>query len=100
MSGLVGLRRWETHVALLAVIIGSLATMADNPKTTVMMVAIAAALILAVALSLLQRAKQKPQGPAFDPYERAEKIREERERRIAKALDALRRLTSACVLRR
>ncbi|MFN2527920.1 MAG: hypothetical protein ABR584_04290 [Candidatus Baltobacteraceae bacterium] len=80
----VGLRRWETYVALLAVIIASLATMADNPKTTVMMIAIAVALILAVGISLLGRAKQKPKGPAFDPYERAEKIREERERRMRK----------------
>jgi len=32
MSGLVGLRRWETYVTLLAVIIGSLSSMADNPK--------------------------------------------------------------------
>lgn len=82
MSGLVGLRRWETYVALLAVIIGSLSTMAEDPKTSVMMVAIAVTLILAVAISLLRRAKQKPKGPAFDPYERAEKIREERERRM------------------
>ena len=81
MSGLIGLRRWETYVALLAVIIGSLSTMADNPKTTLMMIAIAVALVVAVAVSLLRRAKNKPKAQAFDPYARAEKIREERDRR-------------------
>ena len=84
MSGLVGLRRWETYVALLAVIIGSLSTMAENPKTTFVMIAIAVALVVAVAISLWRRAKNKPEAPPFDPYERAEKIREERERRMRK----------------
>lgn len=81
MSGLIGLRRWETYAALIAVIIGSLSSMADNPNTTLMMIAIAGALVLAVAISLLRRAKSKPKEPAFDPYARAAKIREERERR-------------------
>jgi predicted MFS family arabinose efflux permease len=81
MSGLIGLRRWETYAALIAVTIGSLSSMADNPKTTFMMIAIAGALVVAVAISLLRRAKGAPKPQAFDPYARAEKIREERERR-------------------
>ena len=82
MQGLIGIRRWETYVALLAVIVGSLSTLADNPKTTVVMIAIAAALVLVVAVSLLRRAKNKPKASAFDPLERATKIREDRDRRL------------------
>ena len=83
MAGLQGLRRWETYVALLAVILGTLSPVADNPKTTVMMILAAVALILIVAVSLLRRARgvSKPTS-SFDPYERAAQIRAERHKRI------------------
>ena len=77
----MGLRRWETYVALLAVILATLSPMADNPKTTLIMVLGAVALILFVGVALLRRAKVKTKPSAFDPYERAARIREEREKR-------------------
>jgi hypothetical protein len=77
-----GLRRWETYVALLAVILGSLSTMAANPRTSVAMIAGAVGLIALVGVSLLRRARSKgPKTPAFDAGERAAQIREQRHRR-------------------
>ncbi len=57
--------------------------MADNPKTTLLMVLAAIALILFVGVALLRRAraKNRPKTAGFDPYERASRMREERERR-------------------
>ncbi|GAC1653457.1 MAG: hypothetical protein NVS9B12_03490 [Vulcanimicrobiaceae bacterium] len=77
----MGLRRWETYVALLAVILATLSPMADNPRTTLVMALGAVALILLVGVALIRRAKVKQKPLAFDPYERAARIREERERR-------------------
>lgn len=79
-----GLRRWETYVALLAVILGSLSTIAANPRTSVAMIAGAVGLIALVGVSLLRRARARNKGakaPAFDAGERAAQIREQRHRR-------------------
>ncbi len=77
----MGLRRWETYVALIAVILATLAPIAQNPRTTAAMSLGAAGLIIVVAVTLLRRArvKRKPQG--FDAYARAEQIRDARENR-------------------
>lgn len=76
------MRRWETYVALLAVILGSLSSVAANPRTSVAMIAGAVALIALVGVSLIRRARNKTEKrPAFDAGERAAQIREERHRR-------------------
>lgn len=78
----VGMRRWETYVALLAVILGSLSTIAANPRTTVVMIAAAVALIALVGVSLLRRARvKKPKTATFDAAERAAQIRARRHKR-------------------
>lgn len=80
----MGLRRWETYVALIAVILATLAPIAQSPRTTLAMALGAAGLIIVVAVAIMRRAriKRKPEG--FDAYARAEQIREARENRRAR----------------
>ena len=77
----MGLRRWETYVALLAVILATLSPMAENPRTTFAMILGAVALLLLVGVALLRRVRVKKKPASFDPYERAARIRAEREKR-------------------
>jgi hypothetical protein len=75
------MRRWETLLALLAVVLASLAALQIRGR---LLFAVAAIVLLAaVGVSRIRAgvARRRP-APEFDTYERAERIREERERRL------------------
>lgn len=79
----LGFRRWETYAALLAVILGSLSTVATNPRTTIAMIAGAIGLIAIVCVSLIRRSRGKAAPKAsFDAGERAAQIRARRHDRL------------------
>ena len=82
MGTRIGFRRWETYVALLAVILGSLSSLAASPRATVTMIAGAVGLLALVVVSLLRRARAK-NAPSvkFDAGERAAQIRAQRNER-------------------
>ena len=75
------MRRWETYVALLAIIIGSLSAVAAKPVYSLAMMLVAIALVATVGLSLIRRARGGTKNVPYDPYERAQRIREERGKR-------------------
>ncbi|MHB8146655.1 MAG: hypothetical protein ACYDGM_05245 [Vulcanimicrobiaceae bacterium] len=75
------MRRWETLVALLAVILASLAAMRVPGQLGFALVAIA--LIAFVGLSRIRAGMvQRPRHDRFDATERARRIREERNDRF------------------
>jgi len=76
-------RRHETLLALLAVVLASLAALQIRGR---LLFAIAAVVLLAfVGVARLRAGLHaRPPKPGLDPYERAARIREERDRRIGK----------------
>ena len=76
------MRRWETYVALLAIIIGSLSAVATKPAYALAMILIAVALVATIGLSLMRRARKGVKKGSYDPYARAQRIREQRSRRF------------------
>jgi hypothetical protein len=76
------MRRVETLIALLAVVLASLAALQIRGR--LLFAAAAVVLLIFVAYSRLRTsiAERRPPSPTLDPYERAERIREERERRF------------------
>jgi hypothetical protein len=74
------MRRPQTLVALLAVVLASLSALPMRGR--LVFAGIAILLLLLVTASLLRTALANRRRPVrFDPYERAERIREERNRR-------------------
>jgi uncharacterized protein (DUF58 family) len=75
------MRRLETLLTLLAVVLASLAALQIPGRVLLALIAIAILLcvgVLRLRSSLRARRNRKP---VFDPYERAARIREERHRR-------------------
>jgi hypothetical protein len=77
------MRRFETLVALLAVVLASLAALQIRGR---LLFAVAAMVLLGfVILSRLRASiQQRRPKPTFDAYDRAERIREERDRRMGR----------------
>ncbi|MDP9017848.1 MAG: hypothetical protein M3N19_05985 [Candidatus Eremiobacteraeota bacterium] len=80
------LKRWQIYLALLAVILGSLSTMADKPRTTYIMIGAALALLGVVVVSLLRGVGRPPKKASFDAAAQAERIREQRDKRFHRDL--------------
>ncbi|GAC1359797.1 MAG: hypothetical protein NVSMB31_20130 [Vulcanimicrobiaceae bacterium] len=76
------MKRWQIYLALLAVILGSLSTMADKPRTTYIMIGAALALLCVVVVSLLRGVGRATKRTSFDAAAQAERIREQREKRF------------------
>ncbi len=76
------MRRIETLIALLAVVLASLAALQIRGR--LLFAAAAVVLLIFVAYSRLRTslAERRPAKPSLDAFERAERIREERERRF------------------
>jgi uncharacterized membrane protein len=76
------MRRFETLLALVAVVLASLAALQIRGRLLFALAAVV--LLLFVGLSRMRAsmtAKKKPKA-GFDAYDRAERIREERDRRL------------------
>jgi len=77
------MRRWETLAALLAVVVASLAALHVPYRLAFALVAIA--LIFVVGASRIRTVMlRRPKPRRFDATERAERIREERDRRFGR----------------
>ena len=76
------MRRWESYVALIAVVIGSLSSIASDPKVTYLMVGIAVALLVVICVSLVRRGRERPRVDHPDPAELAQRIRDQRRNRF------------------
>jgi uncharacterized protein (DUF58 family) len=75
------MRRSETLVALLAVVLASLAALQIHGR--LYFAAAAVALLVYVCFARVRASiQQRKPSPGFSSYDRAEKIREERERRL------------------
>lgn len=76
------MRRWETYLALIAVICASLSAVSIGGRTRPMLAFAAIALLAAVILTRLRSALAgKRTKRTFDAYERALRIQEARERK-------------------
>jgi hypothetical protein len=75
--------RWETYLALLAVVLASLSVVKIGGHPRPMLALIAIALLFALAYLRLRRQllRAKKQEPKLDAYERALRIQEARERK-------------------
>lgn len=76
------MRRWETYAALVAVIMGSLSSIAADPKVTYLMIGFAIALVAVICVSLLRRARERPRPERPDAAELAQRIRDQRHDRL------------------
>lgn len=75
-------RSWQTYVALLAVTLGSLSSVSLLPTFTRLIFGVAAVGMILIVFGSLLRSKRAPKAKGgFDPYERIEQIREERQKR-------------------
>jgi hypothetical protein len=75
------MRRSETLVALLAVVLASLAALQIPGRLYFALAAVV--LLILVGMSRIRASvQQRRPKPSFDAYDRAERIREERDRRL------------------
>lgn len=75
--------RWETYLALLAVVLASLSVVSIGGRPRPVLAFAAIALLFAVGYIRLRRQLMQPQNKhaKLDAYERALRIQEERERK-------------------
>ena len=78
--------RWETLVSLLAVVLASLSVMnlGGRPRPILAFAAIALLVLVMYVRLRSQLTSKKKQERAFDAYERALRIQEERERKYGR----------------
>jgi len=77
------MNKWETYVALLAVVLASLSvvTIGGRPRPVLAFAAIALLVFIGYARLRRQLASPKKAQRTFDAYERALRIQEERDRK-------------------
>ncbi|HET6894287.1 MAG TPA: hypothetical protein VFH72_02795 [Candidatus Baltobacteraceae bacterium] len=77
------MNKWETYVALLAVVLASLSVVNIGGRPRPVFAFAAIALLIFIGYARLRRQLQSPQKKqrAFDAYERALRIQEERDRK-------------------
>jgi hypothetical protein len=75
--------KWETYVALLAVVLASLSVVNIEGRPRPVLAFAAIALVVFIGYARLRRQMQSPRKKqrAFDAYERALRIQEERDRK-------------------
>lgn len=75
--------RWETYLALLAVVLASLSVVSigGHPRPALALAAIALLFFIGYTRLRRQFTRQKSREPKLDAYERALRIQEERERK-------------------
>lgn len=80
------MRRWETYLALLAVILASLSVVkiGGHPRPVLAFTAIALIAVVGYARLRTQLTTGKRSKPVVDAYERALRIQEERERKYGR----------------
>jgi hypothetical protein len=79
-----GMSRWETYLALLAVVLASLSVVdiGGHPRPALAFAAIALLFFAGYARVRKQLTSAKKSRPTLDAYERALRIQEERERKF------------------
>jgi membrane protein implicated in regulation of membrane protease activity len=79
-----GMTRWETYLALLAVVLASLSVvnLGGRPRSVLAFAAIALLFVVGYARLRRQVTSAKKSASSFDAYERALRIQEERDRKF------------------